>query len=111
MDFKINIYQNEYTVKFVNRLEINKVTNNNTSDGNIGCCMTSTQDILIDKDLHPQKKESTFMHEVVHAIIYDLAYGEVSFDEEWLCDFLPLHTEELERLRKEYRTKKEKQWN
>ena len=97
MKFKIN--NRNWEIKEVSQKEIkekekeyynNGVYNNPVEDGRyFGITYHDEQLILIDKDLHPERKRITLMHELTHCYINCfMTHQDFEYNEEFVCDIV-----------------------
>lgn len=64
-------------------------------------CLSNT--IYLHKDLPPQKKKQTLIHELTHAYIYACGFStENYFDHELVCEFISNYARDIIRTADEY---------
>lgn len=61
------------------------------------------REIYINKDLTPEDKKQTLIHELVHATLYDTQIElKEEYSEENLCDFVAMYGEGVVRVAEDY---------
>lgn len=89
MSFKFDVLSSSW--------EITEVPGNDGSlllDGDRcnGVAYFDSHKIYINKDIPPDEKRSTVIHEIVHAVLYSTQIGDKKkYTEENLCDFIGLY--------------------
>lgn len=102
---KLKIYHDTWDIKEVNQEALKKFMEDQEATESVrywGGCSTEGNDILILKDLSPQRKKAVVVHEVVHAIrSMELVPGG-DLDQETHANWVAFHLPEINRVVKEY---------
>ena len=95
MNKTTNIKLYNVNIKIV---EKNKQAMDLITQDSMGVFHTSLNTIWIRECLSLEVKRLTLIHELVHAIVYNMGYSKESIKQEELCDFVAFHHREISRI-------------
>lgn len=81
MENKIETYIDVCGIPF----KVKEVESNSRTDISMGRCDSKTAVITINRDMPKEVKESTLVHEWIHAVLDCVGMGEYSNDEKLIC--------------------------
>ena len=114
METTVAIYGRVYRVCVVEFEEYKKLGDFTKQDAQdtLGFHKYSTSIIGIKSYQNEDIAIESFVHECTHAIYSRFGYNQNKFNDEFLCDFIAAHIEELNRLKEVFTTfiKGDKQW-
>ena len=102
-DCKIDIYGRTYDIKHVTQEQFSKKLKCDLKDVEYDLGAHRYRDsviLIIKEETTATTRLETFIHEVTHAIYNCLGYTQEGkkFDQEFLCNFIPAHFKELNRV-------------
>lgn len=112
MNFKMN--NRNWKIQELSQEEIREIYKDYKYDGDpgigkyFGITYLDKQLIIIDKDLHPEQKKATLLHELMHCFIgcYGFSSSQDTYSEEDLCNLSSNSHQVIHDILEEYFEKK-----
>ena len=98
--YKVKIKGYEYTIIETNKERDDRLIVNN--EYAIGTCHNSKQEIVLLNTVSDKRLKQTLIHELVHAFIEVHGFYNYTFNEEAMCNFIEVYSEDILNIANDY---------